>query len=303
MKQKTLATKTIDPGSLALPELQLMLQTAVAPRPICFASTIDKEGRPNLSPFSFFNMFSANPPIFIFSPARRVRDNTTKHTLENVYEVPEVVINIVNYDMVQQVSLASTEYDKGVNEFEKAGFTAIPSDLVKPFRVKESPVQMECRVNKIIELGDVAGSGNLIICELLRLHVQEHLLDDRGHIDQHRIDLVARMGADWYCRASGAAMFEVEKPLRTKGIGVDQIPERIRYSRYLSGNDLGQLGNSEHLPDRDDVIIYKKINLELATLLKQELPTEELEKETHLLATKYLAEGKVTEAWKILLAV
>ena len=294
---------TINPADVSTAELQVLLQSAIAPRPICFASTIDKNGTPNLSPFSFFNMFSTNPPVFIFSPARRVRDNTIKHTLENVYEVPEVVINMVNYDLVQQCSLSSTEYDKGVDEFVKSGLTPIPSDLVKPFRVKESPVQLECKVNQVIELAQTPGAGNLIICELLRMHVNPSVMDDRGRINQQKIDLVARLGGDWYCRASGPALFEVEKPVRTKGLGVDRIPERIRYSRYLTGNNLGQLGNTEQLPDTDDIEIYKKINLELAALMMEHLPHEELEQRTHILAKKYLDEGKVTEAWKILLAV
>ncbi|MFA7380139.1 MAG: flavin reductase family protein [Bacteroidia bacterium] len=294
---------TINPADVSTAELQVLLQSAIAPRPICFASTIDKNGTPNLSPFSFFNMFSTNPPVFIFSPARRVRDNTIKHTLENVYEVPEVVINMVNYDLVQQCSLSSTEYDKGVDEFVKSGLTPLPSDLVKPFRVKESPVQLECKVNQVIELAQTPGAGNLIICELLRMHVNPSVMDDRGRINQQKIDLVARLGGDWYCRASGTALFEVEKPVRTKGLGVDRIPERIRYSRYLTGNNLGQLGNTEQLPDTDDIEIYKKINLELAALMMEHLPHEELEQRTHILAKKYLDEGKVTEAWKILLAV
>ncbi|MBP6303026.1 MAG: flavin reductase family protein [Bacteroidia bacterium] len=294
---------TINPADVSTAELQVLLQSAIAPRPICFASTIDKNGTPNLSPFSFFNMFSTNPPVFIFSPARRVRDNTIKHTLENVYEVPEVVINMVNYDLVQQCSLSSTEYDKGVDEFVKSGLTPLSSDLVKPFRVKESPVQLECKVNQVIELAQTPGAGNLIICELLRMHVNPSVMDDRGRINQQKIDLVARLGGDWYCRASGPALFEVEKPVRTKGLGVDRIPERIRYSRYLTGNNLGQLGNTEQLPDTDDIEIYKKINLELAALMMEHLPHEELEQRTHILAKKYLDEGKVTEAWKILLAV
>lgn len=294
---------TINPADVSTAELQVLLQSAIAPRPICFASTIDKNGTPNLSPFSFFNMFSTNPPVFIFSPARRVRDNTIKHTLENVYEVPEVVINMVNYDLVQQCSLSSTEYDKGVDEFVKSGLTPLPSDLVKPFRVKESPVQLECKVNQVIELAQTPGAGNLIICELLRMHINPSVMDDRGRINQQKIDLVARLGGDWYCRASGPALFDVEKPVRTKGLGVDRIPERIRYSRYLTGNNLGQLGNTEQLPDTDDIEIYKKINLELAALMMEHLPHEELEQRTHILAKKYLDEGKVTEAWKILLAV
>lgn len=294
---------TINPADVSTAELQVLLQSAIAPRPICFASTIDKNGTPNLSPFSFFNMFSTNPPVFVFSPARRVRDNTIKHTLENVYEVPEVVINVVNYELVQQCSLASTEYDKGVDEFVKAGLTPVTSELVKPFRVKESPVQLECKVNQVIELAQTPGAGNLIICELLRMHINPSVMDDRGRINQQKIDLVARLGGDWYCRASGPALFEVEKPVRTKGIGVDRIPERIRYSRYLTGNNLGQLGNTEQLPDHDDIEIFKKINLELASLLHDTLSHEELEQRAHILAKKYLDEGKVTEAWKILLAV
>jgi len=229
---------TIDPAQIPTTKLHGYLLSAIAPRPIAFASTIDGSGNPNLSPFSFFNVFSANPPILIFSPARRVRDNTTKHTLENVNEIKEVVINVVNHAIVQQMSLSSTEYAKGVNEFEKAGFTMLPSEIVKPFRVAESPVQFECKVNEIVSLGTEGGAGNLIICEVLKLHISEEVLDENQTIVQEKLDLVARAGGSYYSRAKNG-FFEIPKPLATLGVGVDQIPEIIRNSNILTGNNLG----------------------------------------------------------------
>src|SRR5690349_24481534 len=233
----------IDPKEVKTPVLHSYMLGAVAPRPIAFASTVNAAGHPNLAPFSFFNIFSAHPPIAIFSPALSGRTGLSKHTYDNVKEVPEVVINVVNYSMVQQTSLASTEYAKGVNEFEKAGFTPLASELIKPFRVKESPVQLECKVNKVIELGDKGGAGNLIICEILLMHISESVLDDNKQIDPRKIDLVARLGGNWYSRTNGDALFEVTKPIMNLGIGIDQIPEYIRNSAVLTGNNLGQLGN------------------------------------------------------------
>lgn len=277
---------TIDPKEVSVPKMHGYLLGAVAPRPIAFASTVDKEGNINLSPFSFFNVFSANPPIMIFSPARRGRDNTTKHSYENVLEVPEVVINIVNYDMVQQASLASTEYAKGVNEFVKSGLTPVASERVKPPRVAESPVSFECKVNEVISLGADGGAGNLVICEVLLAHIKEEILDEEGKIDSTKLDAVARMGGDYYCRAHGEALFTVPKPLTTKGIGVDQIPLPIRNSRVLTGNDLGILGNVEQLPSKgslDEVIEYAGVH------------------DVHAQAQKLLQQGKVESAWRLLL--
>lgn len=273
---------------------------AVGPRPIAFASTIDSNGNPNLSPFSFFNVFSSNPPILIFSPSRRVRDNTTKHTLHNAQSTREVVINVVNYDIVQQASLSSTEYGEGVNEFVKAGLTPIPSDVVKPFRVKESPVQMECRVNDIVELGPHGGAGNLIICEVLKMHIDESVLDENGIIDQQKIDLVARMGGNWYCRAHGEALFEVEKPLATQGIGVDQIPKRIRESVYLNGNDLGKLGNVEKLPTDPELEEFCE-SYRIKEIFEKSANGMEVHEQLHQYAKELLDENKVYKAWKALL--
>ena len=227
---------TIDPKQLSPMQLQGYLQSAIAPRPIAFASTVDKNGKPNLSPFSFFNIFSSNPPILVFSPARRVRNNTIKHTLINCQDTREVVINVVNYDIVQQMSLSSTEYPDGVNEFEKSGLTPIPSEKVKPFRVAESPVQLECKVNEIIALGTEGGAGNMIICEVVQIHINETVLDDKGVIDPIKIDLVSRLGGNWYSR-SNAGLFEVEKPLASLGIGVDAIPLFVKESAVFDGND------------------------------------------------------------------
>lgn len=284
---------TIDPKEVSVPKLHGYLLSAVAPRPIAFASTIDAEGSINLSPFSFFNVFSANPPILIFSPARRGRDNTTKHTYENVLEVKEVVINIVNYAMVQQMSLSSTEYAKGVNEFVKAGLTPIASETVRPPRVKESPVQLECKINDVVQLGTEGGAGNLVICEVLKMHIQEDYLDSEGRIDQQKLDAVARMGGNWYTRAT-TGMFEVPKPLSTLGVGIDQLPESIRHSNVLTGNDLGIIGNVERIPSKEEItefIIQNKVDL---SSLKSE--------EIHTLAQKYIQEGEPLSALKVLLA-
>ncbi|MCA0932632.1 flavin reductase family protein [Lutimonas saemankumensis] len=282
---------TIHPKDTVTSTLHSYLLSAVAPRPIALASTVDKKGRPNLSPFSFFNVFSANPPILIFSPARRVRDNTTKHTLENAMEIKEVVINVVTHDIVQQTSLASTEYGKGVNEFEKAGFTMIESEKVKPFRVKESPVQFECKILEIKEMGHEGGAGNLIICEVVCMHVEEKVLDEEGKIDQVKLDLVARAGGSFYSRAR-ESFFEIPKPLQNKGIGIDALPENIRNSDILSGNDLGQLGNVEHLPEESDVNKFLQDN--------PQFMTPEIN-EKHKFAQDFLARNDVDSALKILL--
>ena len=240
--------KTISPTELNNFQLQTLLQTAIAPRPIALASTVDKEGNVNLSPFSFFNMFSSNPPIVIFSPARRVRDNTTKHTLENVMEIPEVVIGIVNYKIVQQISLASTEYDKNVNEFVKSGLTMKKADLVKPKLIEECPVNLECKILEIKHLGTEGGAGNLVICEIIKIHIQEKYLNEEGYLDQKKLDLVARLGGNWYSRNNADNLFEVPKPLVTKGIGFDKLPDSIKFSTIFTGNDLGMLANVEELP-------------------------------------------------------
>ena len=269
---------------------------AVGPRPIAFASTIDDRNRPNLSPFSFFNVFGSNPPILIFSPSRRVRDNSTKHTLENVLKNREVVINVVNYDMVQQMSLASTEYMEGENEFIKSGLTMLPSDLVKPFRVAESPVQFECKVVKVEPLGKEGGAGNLIFSEVLKIHVDADILDENGAIDQFKIDQVARMGGNWYSRAN-MGLFEVPKPVSNLGIGVDQIPEHIRWSNILTGNDLGMLGNMEKLPSQEEVRQYVDTNVDLRSILSS--GDEAL---LHARAQELLKNKDVLSAWKVLLA-
>ncbi|KIX20981.1 flavin reductase [Flavobacterium sp. 316] len=287
---------SINPKEISSAKLQGYLQGAVAPRPIAFASTIDENGIPNLSPFSFFNVFSSNPPILIFSPARRVRDNSIKHTLINSKKTKEVVINVVNYDIVQQMSLSSTEYPDGVNEFLKSGLTMIKSDVVKPFRVAESPVQFECVVNEVIALGDQGGAGNLIICEVVKIHINEAVLDENGAIDQYKVDLVARMGGNWYSRAN-KGMFEVEKPISTLGIGVDNVPDFIKESSVFEGNDLGKLGNIEAIPSEEEITIFAKDNFEIKAVLSSD---DELKK--HELAKKYLDNNEVLSAWKVLLA-
>lgn len=291
---------TVDLKELTSVERQGYLQAAVAPRPICFASTIDRNGQVNLSPFSFFNMFSSTPPILIFSPSRRVRDNTTKHSWHNVLEIPEVVINIVDYDMVQQVSLASCEYPRETNEFIKAGFTEEPATLVRPPMVRESKVKIECRVIETKSLGETGGAGNLVLCEALRMHIDPSILNDKKAIDQRKLTLVARLGGDWYCRVDEHSLFQVEKPNVRLGIGMDALPTPIRNSRILSGNDLGQLANVHEQPVVDpsfdddrlrQIFQYYSVN------------PEEMERELHTYARQLLGEGKVREAWQVLLAL
>jgi flavin reductase (DIM6/NTAB) family NADH-FMN oxidoreductase RutF len=292
--------KSFDLKELPSKEAHGHLLAAVGPRPIAFASTIDSEGNANLSPFSYFNVFSSNPPILIFSPARRVRNNTTKDTLHNAESTREVVINVVNFDIVQQMSLSSTEYETGVNEFVKAGLTPIDSDLIAPFRVKESPVQFECKVTEIISLGDEGGAGNLIMCEVLRMHVDEDMFNEKGITDSTKLDLVARMGGDWYCRASGDALFEVEKPILTKGIGVDQIPPRIRNSVFLDGNDLGKLGNIERLPNQQELEEFAE-NYRIKEIIVSSSDGMEAREALHQYAKELLDDNKVIKAWKALL--
>ena len=289
----------VDPNSLKPSEFHSYMLSAIAPRPIALASTIDKQGRPNLSPFSFFNAFGSNPPLVIFSPALRGRDGVAKNTLENVREVDEVVINIVNYNIVQQTSLSSTEYPKGVDEFVKAGFTPVPSQLIKPFRVKESPVQMECKVREIIQTGVRGGAANLVICEIILMHIDDSILDSQQKIDPLLIDQVARMGGNWYSRAA-KGLFEVPKPLATLGIGVDQLPDTIKYSTILTGNDLGMLGNIEQLPSADDLRAFaeqKDVHL-LLDALKGDKANRSIA--IHIAARQLLAENKVQEALKLL---
>ncbi len=292
---------TFNPQEISVQRLHQLLLGSIGPRPIAFASTMNAAGQANLAPFSFFNVFSANPPILIFSPARSGRTNETKDTYKNVKELPEVVINVVNFDIVHQMSLASSPYSPGISEFEKAGLTAIPSETIKPFRVAEAPVQFECRVNEVKELGNEGGAGNLIICEVLRMHVREDLIDEKGLIDQHKIDLVSRMGGDWYVRANEQSMFEVKKPITTCGIGFDALPKDIRNSKFLSGNDLGQLAGIEELPNETDVNEYKLIELsELFVSLEND--AVELETQLHQKAKALLSENKLEEAWLTLLA-
>lgn len=292
---------TINTADLSPAQLQNYMQYAIAPRPICFATSIDQAGNVNLSPFSFFNMFSTNPPLCIFSPARRVRDNTTKHTLENVLEVKECVINIVNYAMVQQTSLASTEYAKGVNEFEKAGFTMLPSLQVRPPRVAEAPVQMECVVREVIHLGEKPGAGNLILAEVKLIHIREEILDGEGKIDQAKIDLVARLGGDWYCRVTPENLFKVAKPLTTLGIGVDALPKAVRNSKVLTGNDLGMLGNIEQLPADEEIDAIKN-DSEVKEIFDATIgDATNRERELHELARQWLSKGNVNDALKVVL--
>lgn len=292
---------SLDPKELPVPKVHQLLLGAVGPRPIAFASTVDENGVANLSPFSFFNVFSANPPIMIFSPARNGRTNTTKDTYNNVKKVPEVVINVVTYDIVQQTSLSSSPYAPETDEFVKAGFTPLKSDLIRPFRVAESPVQFECKVLEVKELGDQGGAGNLVICEVVKIHIDESVLNEAGLIDQFKINLVSRMGGNWYCHANEASMFEVQKPLTTIGIGFDNLPSDILNSTILSGNDLGLLASIEILPDETDVNEFKLLELSELFMRHEDNP-QLLEEELHKLAKELLTLNKVLEAWKTLLA-
>jgi len=282
---------SIDPKEISTGKLHSYLLGAVAPRPIAFASTMDADGNPNLSPFSFFNVFGSNPPILIFSPSRRVRDNTLKHTLENALATKEVVVNVVNYEMVQQMSLSSTEYPAGVNEFEKSGFTMLASETIAPFRVAESPVQFECKVKDVIFTGDQGGAGNLIVCEILKIHISDEVLNEEGDIDQHKIDLVARAGGSYYSRARDG-FFEIPKPISSLGIGVDAIPTEIRNSKVLTGNNLGLLGNVTQLPSNETVDNFAKEHPEFIGL-------ETVKK--HTFAKEFLSQNDVESAWNVLL--
>lgn len=281
---------TINPKDLTVQALQRYLQNAIAPRPICFASTISANGEPNVAPFSFFNLFSSNPPILVFSPAYSGRTGAAKDTLLNVREVPEVVINVVTYSMVHQVSLTSSPFPKGVNEFSKSGLTPIPSITIKPYRVKESPVQLECKVIEIKELGKQGGAGNLVICEVLQMHIDEQILNAEQQIDTKKIDLVSRMGDNWYCRANGESLFEVKKPVTTICIGMDAIPEILKQSHILSGNNLGYLASIEELPSRESVLQFQS-----------GLPQQSTMDEKHLFIKTLLDAGKLEEAWKVIL--
>ena len=293
--------KTINPKNIEIPKLHRYLLGAVGPRPIAFASTIDKDGVANLAPFSFFNAFSANTPILVFSPARSGRTNTTKDTYNNVKILPEVVINVVNFELVHQMSLASSPYPSSVDEFVKSGLTPVASECVQPFRIKESPVQFECKVNEVIELGDQGGAGNLIICEVLRIHIDEAILDEQQMIDQHKIDLVSRMGGNWYCRADENSMFEIPKPITTCGIGYDELPEDIKNSDILTANNLGQLAGIESIPNETDVNEYKLIELSELFLSLEEDATQ-LEIEIHKRAKLLLEKNHLEEAWLTLLS-
>ena len=292
---------TIDPKQIEIPQLHRYLLGAIGPRPIAFASTIDENGTPNLAPFSFFNVFSANPPVMIFSPARSGRTNTSKDTYNNAKKVPEVVINVVNHSMVHQMSLASSPYSSDISEFQKSGFTAVASEIVRPHRVGESPVQFECKIINVIELGKEGGAGNLIICEVVKIHIQEYVLDEHQMIDQQKIDLVSRMGGNWYCRADENSMFEIQKPITTCGIGYDSLPIDILNSTVLTGNDLGQLAGIEALPNETEVNEYKLMELS-ELFLSLEEDAVQLEIEIHKKAKELLKRNLLEKAWLTLLS-
>lgn len=290
----------IELAELPIMQRQAWLQHAIAPRPICFASTIDRQGNVNLSPFSFFNLFSTNPPIVIFSPARRGRNNTTKHTLENVLEVPECVINIVDYSMVQQMSLSSCEFPKGVDEFVKAGFAKEPASMVKPPMVKEAKIKLECKINEVKSLGEEGGAGQLVIAEVLCMHIDDSILNEAGNmIDQTKLELVARLGGDWYCKVSTDNLFKVAKPNTALGIGIDALPDSIKNSSFLTGNHLGQLANVHELPSIDPAFSDDRLK---NIIQYYGLTPNEMEQELHKYAAELLNQEKVQEAWQILLS-
>lgn len=277
---------SLNPKDEAPIDVYNYLVSAVAPRPIAFASTVSKKGEVNLSPFSFFNVISANPPMLIFSPVNRGKDASKKDTLINIEETKEVVINIVNYDMVQQMSLSSADYPKGVNEFEKAGFTMLESEKIKPFRVKEAPVQFECLVKDIIHIAPNGGAGNLIICEIVKMHFNKNILSSKNRIDPYKIDLVARAGGNFYSRAQ-TGYFEIAKPFAALGIGFDNLPKEILNSKVLSGNDLGKLASVEALPNEEEIKDFKNS-------IKSDI-------NSHELAKAYLEKDEIMKAWLVLL--
>ena len=285
--------KSVDAKELDVREMQGLLTSAIAPRPICFASTIDTDGNVNLSPFSFFNVFSANPPVMIFSPSRRGRDGTTKHTYQNIKEVPEACISIVTYSMVEQISLASTEYAKGVNEFVKSGFTEVPSDTIKPPRVGESPVSFECVVDQVIELGSEGGAGNLVLARVQRIHVNTAFYDAHGKLDTTRLDLVGRMGGNWYTHSGINSLFEIPKPLQKMGIGIDQLPESIQTSKILTANNLGRLGNVERLPSEEEIMRVRS---------EYKITSGISQSELQILGKKILEKGETEKALAILMS-
>ena len=292
---------SIDLSKIGVPKAHHYLLSAVGPRPICFASTIDEKGRSNLAPFSFFNVFSSNPPIAVFSPSRSGRTGQNKDTFNNVQKVKQVVINLVNYKMVEQMSLASSPYPPETDEFVKSGLTPLKSELIKPFRVKEAPIQMECEVIEIKELGQSGGAGNLVICKILKMHISKELLNNEKMIDQEKIDLVSRMGGDWYCRTDSNSMFEIKKPISTKGIGFDEMPNEVLNSTILSGNDLGKLGGIEALPDETDVNEFRLIELS-ELFLEFEDNAKALEIALHKKAKYFLSKNQLKAAWKTLLS-
>jgi len=291
----------LKPSEVSSGEFYSYLIGSVNPRPIAFASTIDKQGKVNLSPYSFFNVFSANPPILVFSPTRRVRDNTTKHSYDNIIEVPEVVVNIVNFSIIDQMSLSSTEYEKGINEFTKSGLTQTPSDLISPPRVQESPVSYECKVIEVKDLGNEGGAGSLVICQVLLAHINDDILDENKKINPYKIDTVGRMGGGWYCRASGDGIFELPRPTK-KGIGVDNIPDNIKYSKILTGNDLGRLGLIEALPNENEIKDFKESELKsVHDVYADDYST--LKHKIQTMAKEYLSENEIKKAWLALLSL
>ena len=293
---------SIDPNSLSTSELHKMLLLSVAPRPIALASTIDEKGNVNLSPFSCFNMFSANPPILIFSPSRRVRDNSTKDTLENINKVKEVVVNIVNFSIVEPVSLASTEYDSDVDEFKKSGLTPVKSKKVRPPRVEESPISFECVVDKIIELGKDGGAGNLIISKIVHIHINNKYLDNNGSLDTKKLDLVGRMGASWYTRVIEESLFEIPKPIHRKGIGVDQLPGHLQSTDILSKNNLARLGNIEKIPTEQEIKEYHLTDKDISLIMNISDKNHQIE-EIHRLAKKQIIEANLDLAIKTVFSI
>lgn len=294
--------RSMNPSDLNIKDLHQYIVGAIAPRPIAFASTVDEEGNPNLAPYSFFNAFSSNPPILVFSSNRRVQDNTTKDTLHNVQKTGEVVINVVNYDIVRQMTIASVNYSPDISEFEKAGLTAIPSETIKPFRVKESPVQFECKVKEVITLGEDGGAGHLIICEVQRMHIRESVIDDKNRIDPHKLDLVGRLGRAYYVRASGDALFTLFQEPEQMAIGFDKLPESIRHSPYLSGNELACIASQIDFPSEEEIQKVLEEDVDVKKILSSDDGhADMMRRDLHRYAERAIAEEAYRYAFCVLM--
>jgi flavin reductase (DIM6/NTAB) family NADH-FMN oxidoreductase RutF len=295
--------KSFDPKDLPTPQLHEYLLATIAPRPIAWASTVDKNGRVNLAPFSFFNVFGSNPPILIFSPSRRVKDNTTKHTLRNVQETGECVINIANYELAGQMVLSSGEYSDEINEFELAGLETEASVKVKAPRVKGAPAHFECKVREIIPMGEHGGAANLIICEVIHLHLNENVFNEEGKVDPYKVDNVARLGRIWYTRAR-EGLYQMGAPRGDQShMGYGRLPESLLKSRYLTGNELAMLAGTSYMPTEEEIKMVKESTGMQEIYEKYAAHPEELQSKVHNLAKTLIHDNKIEEAWRVLLSI